>query len=175
MRTLLLCLAVTLSACGTSAPLVVNPDAGAPVDVAMDAAPACPVGDARCGERCVDLSADPAHCGACGRACEAGQVCTAGACRAQCREGALRVRVGRGTPEQEKMPRTARDQPAGNFEANTPETARDEITGCGTHLPRRRRRDSGGSQSDKSFTPSRFAAHYHFVIGTSADDLRGQR
>lgn len=42
---------------------------------ADDAAAACPQ---------FDLQKDPQHCGACTRACAAGEVCSAGACKAQC-------------------------------------------------------------------------------------------
>jgi hypothetical protein len=33
-----------------------------------------------CGAGCVDVSSDPAHCGACGHACAAGQSCQSGTC-----------------------------------------------------------------------------------------------
>jgi hypothetical protein len=33
------------------------------------------------GAACVDLQKDPTHCGACGTACTAGQICAAGACK----------------------------------------------------------------------------------------------
>ncbi len=34
-----------------------------------------------CGSECVDRQSDPAHCGACGRACTAAQVCNSGSCQ----------------------------------------------------------------------------------------------
>ncbi len=37
-----------------------------------------------CGTACTDTQLDPANCGACGKACEAGQVCTEGACATTC-------------------------------------------------------------------------------------------
>ncbi len=40
----------------------------------------CPSDQADCGGGCVALAADPSHCGACGRACGAGEACRAGAC-----------------------------------------------------------------------------------------------
>ncbi len=40
----------------------------------------CPTGQAACGSRCVNLQSDAANCGVCGRACGAGQTCSAGAC-----------------------------------------------------------------------------------------------
>jgi len=42
----------------------------------------CAEGLAACGGSCVDVQTDAANCGGCGNACAAGQVCTAGACRA---------------------------------------------------------------------------------------------
>lgn len=59
-------------------------DAGAPgADGGVDAgAPrSCPPGTEACGEACVDTRADSANCGACGRACPAGQACVAATCR----------------------------------------------------------------------------------------------
>ncbi|MCB9638099.1 MAG: hypothetical protein H6727_04230 [Myxococcales bacterium] len=41
---------------------------------------ACPDGNARCGETCVDLLTDKANCGACGTACAAGQYCENSKC-----------------------------------------------------------------------------------------------
>lgn len=40
----------------------------------------CPAGETACGGRCVSLLSDAAHCGACGTACGALSVCSAGAC-----------------------------------------------------------------------------------------------
>lgn len=40
---------------------------------------ACDVGQQRCGASCVDISADPLHCGACGRSCSGG-TCRLGQC-----------------------------------------------------------------------------------------------
>jgi hypothetical protein len=42
--------------------------------------PECDAGDTACGEVCVDLNLDPAHCGSCDQACDAGAVCLMGAC-----------------------------------------------------------------------------------------------
>lgn len=40
----------------------------------------CPQGEVACNDACVDLDGDPGHCGACGHACGALQVCEGGAC-----------------------------------------------------------------------------------------------
>ncbi|HEY3357965.1 MAG TPA: hypothetical protein VGQ83_32250 [Polyangia bacterium] len=42
----------------------------------------CDTGYAPCGSDCVDLTADRAHCGSCGIACGAEQLCDGGECRA---------------------------------------------------------------------------------------------
>ena len=48
----------------------------------------CAAGLTRCkvGKKkpCVDLTTDPAHCGACGTACAAGETCAAGVCTRRC-------------------------------------------------------------------------------------------
>lgn len=52
----------------------------------------CLAGEVRCGEACVDVSSDPAHCGACDAACPAGPeeaaTCVGGACGLDCGSGA---------------------------------------------------------------------------------------
>jgi hypothetical protein len=55
----------------------------------VEQGPVCRQGLVACGGACVDMGADPAHCGACGVTCAAAQVCAAGACgcpgdRAEC-------------------------------------------------------------------------------------------
>ena len=47
----------------------------------------CPRGRARCGGDCVELREDPMHCGGCGIACDAGEVCSEGACVPACPAG----------------------------------------------------------------------------------------
>ncbi|HVY48488.1 MAG TPA: FG-GAP-like repeat-containing protein, partial [Minicystis sp.] len=47
-------------------------------------APSCATNETACGGACVDLAHDPAHCGACDRACGAGQACSFGACEVPC-------------------------------------------------------------------------------------------
>jgi len=44
----------------------------------------CPAGQLWCGATCADLMADNQNCGACGKVCAAGQVCTRGRCRQNC-------------------------------------------------------------------------------------------
>jgi hypothetical protein len=80
-------------------------DAGADVDAAADAdadaafdadarvdapPPGCEAG-AMCGTACVDLSSNPAHCGACGHACSTiahgTATCAAGLCSMRCDDG----------------------------------------------------------------------------------------
>jgi hypothetical protein len=41
---------------------------------------ACPLGQTRCGDACVDTLTSAMHCGACGTVCPAGQSCMAGRC-----------------------------------------------------------------------------------------------
>ncbi len=59
-------------------------DLGTPVDVVdagpVDVVPPCATGLTRCGSLCVDLSSDGDNCGACGRACGAGDLCLTGQC-----------------------------------------------------------------------------------------------
>lgn len=64
-------------------------DEGGSVDPNADAAaPAlCGPGTTQCGARCVDVNVDPANCGACGKACPAGQVCSNGTCSLTCTGG----------------------------------------------------------------------------------------
>jgi hypothetical protein len=70
-------------------------DAGEDADVpdaVEDAAEApddeeCPAGLTRCEGRCVDLDVDHDHCGECGHACEAAQICTGGECTLECPPG----------------------------------------------------------------------------------------
>ena len=47
----------------------------------------CPKAFKTCGEICVDTATDVANCGACGTACAAGQVCSAGTCATTCQTG----------------------------------------------------------------------------------------
>lgn len=63
------------------------PDAPADRPADADPGPPCAPGTSRCGDRCADLAADPAHCGACGMNCHAlpgvaptGARCESGQC-----------------------------------------------------------------------------------------------
>jgi hypothetical protein len=57
------------------------PDAEAPdTGVPVDSGPMCAVGENFCGGACTDTQTNPAHCGACDRACSASEVCRAGVC-----------------------------------------------------------------------------------------------
>jgi hypothetical protein len=44
----------------------------------------CDSGLSECADACVDTRFDPSHCGACGKACADGEVCSAGACAVSC-------------------------------------------------------------------------------------------
>lgn len=46
--------------------------------------PLCPPGEAPCGNACVNLLADAAHCGACDNPCGSGKVCEDGSCVPRC-------------------------------------------------------------------------------------------
>jgi len=47
----------------------------------------CEAGLTECSGSCRDLATDRGHCGACGNACAAGEVCTTGSCAASCETG----------------------------------------------------------------------------------------
>lgn len=54
---------------------------------ASDAGPdvmTCPTGQELCGTVCVNLQANPSHCGECSHACKNGELCEKGACVATC-------------------------------------------------------------------------------------------
>ncbi len=63
-----------------------------PADVAPDLA--CASDQTRCGSVCVDTTTDPSNCGACGRNCCAGTLCSAGVCVVSC--GSARTLCGPG-------------------------------------------------------------------------------
>ncbi len=55
-------------------------------DASPDASPddPCPITQTLCGDECVTLATDRAHCGECERACARGLVCTMGECEVEC-------------------------------------------------------------------------------------------
>jgi hypothetical protein len=55
---------------------VQRPDVQMPIDTGV-----CASGETLCGPTCVNLDTSATNCGACGRACAAGETCTMGACR----------------------------------------------------------------------------------------------
>lgn len=63
-------------------------------DVGVDAGRVCTPPERTCDGRCVDFTADPLHCGACGRPCPAGVFCVGGACNTVCGEGRIRCPDG---------------------------------------------------------------------------------
>ena len=58
-----------------------------PGDLGVDTGPMCMTGQTVCGSSCVDLQADPTHCGACETVCGRGEACTAGHCELACPTG----------------------------------------------------------------------------------------
>lgn len=75
---LVVMLALALGACAAD-----------PAEPPTDAPHDCAAGELRCGGACVDPLRDPAHCGGCGEGCDAGEVCSAGACASTCGEGEI--------------------------------------------------------------------------------------
>ena len=63
------------------------PDDGAFDDAAEAEVSPCRPGQVECSGTCVDTTSDPAHCGRCGRACAAGEVCNEGHCASFCTGG----------------------------------------------------------------------------------------
>jgi hypothetical protein len=49
-----------------------------------DGSTACPMGQMRCEGTCIDPRTDLRNCGACGRTCRAGEVCSDGRCESTC-------------------------------------------------------------------------------------------
>lgn len=62
-------------------------DGGATV---TDAGSSCSAPQTQCGASCVDTKTDTSNCGGCGKACVAGQVCSAGTCALACAGGATK-------------------------------------------------------------------------------------
>lgn len=49
----------------------------------------CPAGGVVCSGQCVSTESNPAHCGACGQACQTGALCAEGACVSDCPSGTM--------------------------------------------------------------------------------------
>ncbi len=60
--------------------------------------PACPSGQQRCGNACVDTNTDAANCGGCSNACAGGKSCQQGAC--QCASGFVQTCDGACIPDE---------------------------------------------------------------------------
>ena len=85
------CLLLALSVAGCVGRSVVARELvatdGGGMDAGMDAVVSCTGDTILCGSSCVNTRSDRRHCGACGRACEALQVCLAGTCQLGCPAG----------------------------------------------------------------------------------------
>jgi hypothetical protein len=62
-----------------------TPAGGTSPTAGTSSAPVCQ--HTLCGDACVDLASDPAHCNGCGNACPQGQVCSLGNCQTGCGAG----------------------------------------------------------------------------------------
>ena len=62
-------------------------EASTPDQTAPDAGSACGKGTTDCKGACVNTTKDRDNCGACGTACKAGEVCSAGKCALSCQKG----------------------------------------------------------------------------------------
>src|SRR5439155_626314 len=84
----IMALVVVFFAASCSSPAVTADDAM----TTPEAAPpmGCPSGYTQCGADCFALKRDPTNCGACGKACKAGEVCVQGGCALQCAGGATK-------------------------------------------------------------------------------------
>ncbi len=81
------------------APDLLSPDTRSPDLVPVpDVNPWCGPGTSLCQGKCVDLQKDGANCGACGKACKAGEVCSAGKCAFVCPAGQAMCTAASGAP-----------------------------------------------------------------------------
>lgn len=55
--------------------------------VVADAGTNCGTGSTQCGDTCTVIARDPQNCGACGKTCAAGEVCSQGVCASSCGGG----------------------------------------------------------------------------------------
>lgn len=55
-----------------------------PADPLMSGTNSCATGELMCGGRCIDVTSNPSHCGACGNTCDLGRECVMGACASGC-------------------------------------------------------------------------------------------
>lgn len=72
-------------ACGSEGPAVPGGGDGGDGglgDAAADSGPACPAGQAFCGGKCIDVTADDENCGGCDAKCAGAKHCASATCRA---------------------------------------------------------------------------------------------
>jgi hypothetical protein len=75
------CLVAVVAACNGT--MVTTPSDGGALPDGASCQIGCPIWTVRCGDECVDLTANPQHCGACFAACDArSQACQGGVCGA---------------------------------------------------------------------------------------------
>lgn len=73
-----------VSACESDPSSVSGPTFTLDASPGWDAGSSCDFGFVQCGSSCVSTQTDSNHCGACGKACEAGEACRAAECKPVC-------------------------------------------------------------------------------------------